>query len=101
RLPLKLQNGSHTPSYDECEHAPEAFFIMISVLLDTFHGGLDGFERRLGELERTMRHRNRTDLLDVIFDRRYDLLHWSHLFIPIREVHGAAKEAFAEELIET
>ncbi|MHA6480613.1 magnesium transporter CorA family protein [Paenibacillus sp. strain BS8-2] len=101
RLPLRLQQGSHTSKYDECHIAPEAFFIMISVLLDTFHGGLDGFERRLGELERTMRHRNRTGLLDVIFDRRYDLLHWSHLFIPIREVHSAAKEAFSHDLMDT
>ncbi|MDQ6420074.1 magnesium transporter CorA family protein [Paenibacillus sp. LHD-117] len=101
RLPLRLQTGSHTIKYDECKLAPEAFFIMISVILETFHSGLDGFESRLGELERTMRHRNRTGLLDVIFDRRYDLLHWSHLFIPIREVHGASKEAFMEELGDT
>ncbi|OUS68077.1 hypothetical protein B1748_34760 [Paenibacillus sp. MY03] len=101
RLPLRLQHESHISKYGECELAPEAFFIMISILLGTFHNGLDGFERRLGELEQTMRHRNRTDLLDVIFDRRYDLLHWSHLFIPIREVHAAAKEAFDEDLMET
>ncbi|MDF2834622.1 MAG: Mg2 transporter protein CorA family protein [Paenibacillus sp.] len=101
RLPLSLQTGRHAAKYEECEQAPEAFFIMIGVLLDTFHAGLDGFERRLGELERTMRRRNRTGLLDVIFERRYDLLHWSHLFIPIREVHSAAKEAFSHELIDT
>lgn len=101
RLPLRLQNGSHSMIYEECKLAPEAFFIMISALLESFHDGLDGFERRLGELEHTMRHRNRTGLLDVIFDRRYDLLHWSHLFIPIREIHSAAKEAFSQELMDT
>ncbi|GKU76257.1 CorA family divalent cation transporter [Paenibacillus sp. L3-i20] len=98
RIPLRLQNGSHTPKYDGCQIAPEAFFIMISVMLEPFHSGLDGFERRLGELEKTMRIQNRTGLIDVIFERRYDLLHWSHLFIPIREVHGAAKESFGEEI---
>lgn len=98
RLPVRLQNGPHTPKYEECQSAPEAFFIMIGVILETFHAGLDGFERRLGELERTMRRSNRTGLLDTIFERRFDLLHWSHLFIPIREVHGAAKEAFIEQL---
>ncbi|REK71451.1 CorA family divalent cation transporter [Paenibacillus paeoniae] len=100
RVPLRLQSGTHALKYDECGIAPEAFFIMISVLLETFHIGLDGFERRLGELERTMRRRNQTGLLDVIFERRYDLLHWSHLFIPIRELYGAAKESFTEELEE-
>lgn len=100
RVPLRLQSSTHMLKFDECQMAPEAFFIMIGVLLETFHAGLDGFERRLGELERTMRRRNRTGLLDVIFDIRYDLLHWSHLFIPIRELHGAAQESFANELAE-
>lgn len=100
RLPLRLQSGTHTTKYEECEMAPEAFFIMLGVLLETFHTGLDGFEQRLGELEGTMRERNRTGLLDVIFDRRYDLLHWNHLFIPMRELHGAAKESFPVELAE-
>lgn len=98
RVPLRLQSGTHTLKYDECKIAPEAFFIMISVLLETFHIGLDGFERRLGELEKTMRQRNQTGLLDVIFERRYELLHWSHLFIPIRELYGAAKESFTDDL---
>lgn len=100
RLPLRLQSGTHTLKYEECGLAPEAFFIMLGVLLETFHAGLDGFERRLGELEGTMRAQNRTGLLDVIFDRRYDLLHWNHLFVPIRELHGAAMEAFPVELAE-
>lgn len=98
RLPLRLQTGTHADKYEECILAPEAFFIMISVVLETFHAGLDGFERRLGQLEKTMRIQNRTGLLDVIFERRYDLLHWSHLFIPIRELHGAAKESFTDQL---
>ncbi|RJE87645.1 magnesium transporter [Paenibacillus sp. 1011MAR3C5] len=100
RIPLRLQSGTHTLKYEESQIAPEAFFIMISVLLETFHIGLDGFERRLGELEKTMRKRNQTGLLDVIFERRYDLLHWSHLFIPIREMYGAAKETFTDDLEE-
>lgn len=100
RLPVRLQNGAHMAKLEECSSAPEAFFIMIGVILETFHAGLDGFERRLGELESTMRRSNRTGLLDTIFERRFDLLHWSHLFIPIREVHGAAKEAFMEHLLE-
>ncbi|MFF2886579.1 magnesium transporter CorA family protein [Paenibacillus sp. NPDC057967] len=100
RIPLRLQSGSYTLKYDECQIAPEAFFIMMGVLLKTFHNGLDGFERRLGELEKTMRQRNQTGLLDVIFERRYDLLHWSHLFIPLREVYGAAKESFTDTLEE-
>jgi len=101
RIPLRLQSVDHNTKLESCESAPEALFIMLSIILDTFHAGLDGFEKRLGELETTMRNENRTGLIDTIFERRYDLLHWSHLFIPIREVHSAAQEAFMGDLTET
>lgn len=101
RLPLRLQSLEHTSKLDSCETAPEALFIMLSIILETFHAGLDGFEMRLGELETAMRKKNNTGLIDIIFERRHDLLHWSHLFIPVRELHSAAKEAFMNELTET
>ncbi|MNZ56278.1 Magnesium transport protein CorA [compost metagenome] len=101
RLPLRLQTEENQAKLAECETAPEAFFVMLGTILETFHDGLDGFETRLGELESTMRVKNRTGLLEEIFERRYDLLHWNHLFIPVRELQGAAKEAFMEELTET
>ncbi|MCA0756670.1 magnesium transporter CorA family protein [Paenibacillus sp. N4] len=101
RLPLRLQSVQHTSKFESCGSAPEALFVMVGIILETFHEGLDGFEKRLGELEATMRRENRTGLIDIIFERRYDLLHWSHLFIPVRELHGAAKEAFMEKLTET
>jgi hypothetical protein len=47
-----------------------------------------------------MRRGNRSGLMNVIFERRYDLLHWNHIFVPIREIHGAAKEAFMSALTE-
>ncbi|GMK46481.1 hypothetical protein PghCCS26_36100 [Paenibacillus glycanilyticus] len=101
RLMIRLQDDSVTSRLKDCASAPEAFFIMLGQLLGPFHTGLDGFEKRLGELEQAMRISNRTGLLDVIFERRYDLLHWSHLFIPIRELYGAAQEAFMDTLTET
>ncbi|CAM4020164.1 magnesium transporter CorA family protein [Paenibacillus alkaliterrae] len=101
RLPLRLQSVQHASRLEGCDTAPEALFVMLSIILETFHEGLDGFEKRLGELEAAMRRENRTGLIDVIFERRYDLLHWSHLFIPVRELHGAAKEAFMGELTDT
>lgn len=100
RLPLRLQTAAQIKKLGECLSAPEGLFAMFNVILEPFHEGLDGFEARLGELEATMRNENRAGLIDVIFERRYDLLHWSHLFIPIRELHGAAKEAFMNQLTE-
>ncbi|WP_052350793.1 magnesium transporter CorA family protein [Paenibacillus gorillae] len=100
RLMIRLQRDTVVARLEGCSSAPEALFVMVSVVLAPFHGGLDEFEYRLGQLESTMRSSNRTGLMDVIFERRYDLLHWSHLFLPIRELHGAAKEAFMELLVE-
>ncbi|URN96621.1 MAG: magnesium transporter CorA family protein [Candidatus Pristimantibacillus lignocellulolyticus] len=98
RIPLRLQNLDHLPLYEQCHSAPEAFFCMIGILLESLDIGLDQFEERLGQLELDMRERNRKDLLDDIIERRYELLHYSHLYLPIREVEGLAKEAFLDTL---
>jgi magnesium transporter len=100
RLSIRLQLDPWEEKLGRCQTAPEAFFVMTGHILETLHGGLDAFEKQLGELETQMSKGNRTGLMDVIFERRYDLLHWNHLFIPIREIHGAAKEAFMQELTE-
>lgn len=101
RFMIRLQDDTVTSRLTESASAPEALFIMLGQLLKPFHEGLDGFETRLGELEQAMRVSNRTGLLDVIFERRYDLLHWSHLFIPVRELYGAAQEAYMDKLTDT
>jgi len=101
RIPLKLQSIEHVSSYEHCLSAPEAFLNMIGTLLENLHIGLDQFEEKLGKLECAMRDRNRKGLLEDIIERRYDLLHFNHLFLPIRELEGIAKEAFMEELTST
>lgn len=101
RLSIRLQTSENELMLQACGTASEALLVVIGVILQPFQEGLDGFEQRLGELERSMRYRNRTRLIDTIFERRYELLHWSHLFIPIREIHSALKEAFMDELINT
>ncbi|BBH22204.1 hypothetical protein Back11_35490 [Paenibacillus baekrokdamisoli] len=98
RLSIKLQMEPWEEKLNRCQAAPEAFFVMLGLILETFHTGLDDFETRLGNLEQKMERRNRTGLMNIIFERRYELLHWSHLFIPIREIQAAAKEAFLGSL---
>ncbi|WP_219835529.1 magnesium transporter CorA family protein [Paenibacillus sp. R14(2021)] len=98
RLSVRLQNDPWQEKLHRCKAAPEGFFVMLSLILETFHTGLDLFETRLGELESKMSRHNRTGLMNTIFERRYELLHWSHLFIPIKEINNAAKEAFMDEL---
>jgi magnesium transporter len=100
RLSIRLQSEPWEDKLNRCQTAPEALFVMLSLILETFHSGLDDFETRLGNLELKMQRQNRTGLMNVIFERRYELIHWSHLFIPIREILGAAKEAFLDSLAE-
>jgi len=101
RIPVRLQSINHTAAYEHCKSAPEAFCVMINILLEYFHVGLDHFQTRLGELESKVRMHNRSDLLDEIIERRYELLHYSHLYLPYREFEGIIKEAFFEQLEHT
>lgn len=98
RISLRLQQFHLLEDYERCKNAPEAFFLMLGTLLESIHVGLDQFEERLGHLERDMKERNQKYLLETIIERRYDLLHYSHLYLPVRELEGLAKEAFLELL---
>ncbi|GGD94548.1 magnesium transporter CorA family protein [Paenibacillus nasutitermitis] len=100
RLALQMQMEPWSEKLERCLTPSEAFFVILSYIGEILHHGLDSFEARLGELEHNMRHNNRTGLMNSIFERRFDLLYWSHLFIPLEEVYGAAKEAFLDEVIE-
>ncbi|QHT59550.1 magnesium transporter [Paenibacillus lycopersici] len=100
RLSVRMQSEPWYEKLHRCTTAPEGLFVLIGNMLETFHAGLDRFETRLGELERQMSRHNKTGLMNAIFERRYELLHWSHLFIPIKEIQAAAKEAFMDELSE-
>ncbi|HEY4552130.1 MAG TPA: magnesium transporter CorA family protein [Bacillaceae bacterium] len=83
---------------DKCEDAFGAFLVIIGELLNTFLDGIDDFEERLIELEKTIRFNNRGNALEDIFDRRSDMLFIKHLAIPIEEILLAMEEAFYEEV---
>lgn len=99
RLALRLQSPAWAEALARCSTAPQAFAVLLSASMEVFHSGLDTFERLLTELEQSVHSNNRTELLSVIFERRHDLLHLNHLFIPVREAYHAAQEAFMEELV--
>ncbi|MBD2844916.1 magnesium transporter CorA family protein [Paenibacillus sp. IB182496] len=96
RLLIRLQQPQWEDKLQACEGAISAFFIILTALLDPYHAGLDRFEARLAELESHMQHRNHKHLIDRIFERRYELLHWRHLYIPVKELEEAAQEAFLD-----
>lgn len=101
RFSLRLQLAPWEDKLERSGSAPEAFAIMLTCALESFHDGLDAFEKRLESLEESMRHRHRSDQMELIFSRRYELLHWSHHYIAVKELEGALKEAFMGRLTES
>ncbi|SDT15434.1 Mg2+ and Co2+ transporter CorA [Paenibacillaceae bacterium GAS479] len=101
RLPLRLQASTWSSSLESCVTAQEAFLVLLGAMLEVFHSGLDDYERKLTKLEESVRRRNRTALLPVIFELRHELLHWTHQFLAIQEVQDSAKEAYMDELMGT
>ncbi len=98
RYTLRLQRSPWEDKLGRCQSALEAFAVMLCGAMEPLHNGLDAFELRLSELEQAMRYRNRSDLLNMIVDRRYELLHWSHHYIAVKELEGSLKEAFMDAL---
>ncbi|EXX85152.1 magnesium transporter [Paenibacillus darwinianus] len=101
RFSLRLQLAPWEDKLERSGSAPEAFTVMLSCALESFHDGLDAFEKRLESLEESMRLRHRADQMELIFSRRYELLHWSHHYIAVKELEAALKEAFMGSLTES
>lgn len=101
RLALRLQQTPWKETFERCADASEAFTVLLAVVLETFHAGLDSFGVRLGKLQEAINTDRRTDYRRPILECRQDLLHWNHLYVPVCEIQNAAKEAFMERLTET
>ncbi|XEC93630.1 CorA family divalent cation transporter [Paenibacillus tarimensis] len=98
RLPVRLQRSPWEEMLARCLNAPEAFSVILSSVLESLLTGLDAFERNLRKLEQKMRAHGRNVPVEAIIDLRYDLLHWNHQFVSVKEIEGAAKEAFNREI---
>lgn len=83
---------------NECKHGMDGMFVLIRTLLHYFHDGLDQFAKNLRELEELMHKHNRRTLMDRIVEARFELLYWSNLFAPFRELLSASREACLKEL---
>jgi|GEM_PF-202035 len=96
RLSIRAQQPPWNIQLEQCKSGGEALATLMSVVLDQLHHGLDSFEKKLIEQEQTLRSRDQQiERMNLLFDCRYDLLHWQRLFVPVNELHNALKEAFA------
>lgn len=82
----------------DCPRPVDGLFVLTRVILHYFRVGMDRFERNLRKVEELMKKRNRKYLMDQILSARFELLHWSNLFIPFLELVTAAREAYLEQM---
>jgi magnesium transporter len=96
RLSIRTQQSPWDMQLQQCASGGEALATMMSVVLDQLHHGLDSFEKKLIDQEQALRSREQQiQRMNLLFDCRYDLLHWQRLFVPMGELNNALKEAFS------
>lgn len=102
RLSIRTQQPPWNIQLQQCKSGGEALATLMSVVLDQLHHGLDSFEKKLMDQEQTLRSRDQQiQRMNLLFDCRYDLLHWQRLFVPVNELNNALKEAFAAGILVT
>jgi Mg2+ and Co2+ transporter CorA len=94
----KITRQAFMARLEICGNAFEAFLFIIGEILNTFLDGIDDFEEKLIELEKTVRFHNRANILEEIFERRSEMLLLKQLTIPIEEILLAMEEAFHEHV---
>ncbi|GMK42055.1 hypothetical protein PCCS19_51140 [Paenibacillus sp. CCS19] len=96
RLSIRTQQPPWNVQLQQCISGGEALATIMSVVLDQLHHGLDSFEKKLLDQEQALRNRDQQiERMNLLFDCRYDLLHWQRLFVPVNELNNALKEAFS------
>lgn len=96
-----LEQQGHLNMLKSAPLAAEGLLVIIRMLMHYLHSGMDQFEKKLREVEETMQKNNHKYLLDQIISARFELLYWSNLFVPCREIATAVKEAYLKEIEES
>ncbi|MGM7724513.1 magnesium transporter CorA family protein [Metabacillus sp. Hm71] len=76
----------------------DGFLFILLELLAEFLIKIDDFENKLRELIWKIHKKNKTSILEDIYKRRHDLLVWSNLLIPLKELIMGIEEACHEIL---
>jgi magnesium transporter len=77
---------------DRTENAVEGFLLFLGALLNDMLDEIDQFEEALNTLIWSIRKRNETGILELVYKRRHELLLWKNLLIPIKELKMAIEE---------
>ncbi|MEF3313618.1 magnesium transporter CorA family protein [Paenibacillus sp. GYB004] len=96
-LDIRLEESPWAQRLERCRTAHEAFCVLLCSLVEPLHAALDGYEARLGELEQSMRERNRKRIVDRLLERRHELIRFGLALTPLREAGDAVRESFLDE----
>lgn len=78
---------------NQTENAVEGFIFFLGELLNEMLIEIDKFEDTFKSLIWSIKKRNKTGILEKIYERRHDLLIWKGLLLPIKELEIGLKEA--------
>ncbi|MFJ5717152.1 magnesium transporter CorA family protein [Neobacillus sp. NPDC093127] len=77
---------------DRTENAVDGFLLFLGELMNEMLVEIDGFEAELKRLIWSIRKKNETGILEIVYMRRHELLVWKSLLIPIQELKMAIAE---------
>ena len=77
---------------DRAENAVDGFLIFLGELMNEMLYEIDCFEDKLKTLIWSVRKRNKTRIIEIIYKVRHELLVWKNLLVPIHEVKMAIDE---------
>jgi magnesium transporter len=83
---------------EHTENPFDGFLIFLGELMNEMLYEIDQFEAALKTLIWSVRKRNETSLLEIIYTRRHELLVWKNLLIPIKELKMGIEELNLNEV---
>ncbi|WP_177177232.1 magnesium transporter CorA family protein [Bacillus sp. MUM 116] len=82
---------------DQMENAVNGFLLFLGELMNEMLAEIDQFEESLKTLIWSVRKRNETRILELVYRQRHELLVWKNLLIPIKELKMAIEEVKLHE----
>ncbi|MGM0876375.1 MAG: magnesium transporter CorA family protein [Bacillota bacterium] len=76
----------------------DGFLLILRELLTKYLVSIDDFEGELRKLIWCIHRKNKTSILENIYERRHELLVWSNILIPMNELIMAIEEVYLDEV---
>ncbi|EKN66549.1 Mg2 transporter protein CorA family protein [Neobacillus bataviensis LMG 21833] len=89
---LELDSEELEWQLEKTKNAVDGFLLLLGELMNEMLVEIDQFEKALKTLIWSVRKRNETGILELVYTRRHELLVCKNLLIPINEVQMAIEE---------